>query len=316
MRFNKRMLPHDTASRPLDCLIVGAGPAGLTAAVYLARYRRSLAVVDSGGSRAAMIPESRNLPGHVHGLSGEELLRLLRAQAALHGAVVRSGTVLRLERVSAGFAAWLDGGERLLARTVLLATGIHDRQPEPAVDNWDAAVRLGSIRLCPICDGFEVIDRRLALIASGASRVEHALFLTTYSADVTLFCHDPSSPLTADEQSRLRAAGVAWVEAPVARIAMDSDLRPVLHLERGDTHTFDALYPMLGEVAHAQLALDLGVQCGSDGRLIADARQMTSVAGLYAAGDVVDSLNQISVACGQAAIAATAIHNQLRSEAA
>ena len=316
MRFNERMLSHDTASRPLDCLIIGAGPAGLTAAIYLARYRRSLAVIDSGGSRAALIPLSRNLPGYAQGISGDELLRLLRAQAALYGAVVRSGTVSMLQRATEGFVAGLDGGERLLARTVLLATGIGDHQPEPVVENWEAAVRHGSIRLCPICDGFEVIDRKVALIASAANRLEHALFLTTDPADITLFCHSPALPLTAHEQSQLQAAGIDWVDAPIASIKIGADMRPVLRLERGDLYTFDALYPMLGETAHSQLAVGLDAQCAEDGRLIVDAKQMTSVPGLYAAGDVVNNLNQISVACGQAAIAATDIHNHLRNHAA
>lgn len=315
MRFNERMPQPDPVPQLFDCLIVGAGPAGLTAAVYLARYRRSLVLVDSGGSRAALIPLSRNLPGYAQGLSGEELLRRLRAQAALYGAVVHSGTVAELRQERGGFAARLDDGERLRARTVLLATGVSDCRPEPTVDNWDAAVRHGSIRLCPICDGFEVVDQRVALIAPAANRVEHALFLTTYTASVTLFCHNPSLPLAGHEQSQLAAAGIAWETAAIAAIDIGADLRPVVRLANGEVRPFDALYPMLGETAHSALAVDLGARCAEDGRLVVDDEQMTSVPGLYAAGDVVDNLNQISVAYGQAAIAATGIHNRLRKHA-
>ena len=297
-----------------DCLIVGGGPGGLTAAVYLARYRRRIVVIDNGGSRAALIPLSRNLPGCAQGLAGEEFLRCLRAQAAQYQVQMRAGTVLNLQREAEGFAAQLDSGHSLRARAVLLATGITDNRPDPPIENWDAAVKHGSIRLCPICDGFEVIDQKVALIASTTSRVEHALFLATYTPRLTLFCHNAALPLSEHERTQLAAAGVAWVDEPITGIEIDVAMKPVIHL-RDSNYRFDTLYPMLGETPHSRLALDLGAQCAEDGRLIVDDKQATSVTGLYAAGDVVHNLNQISVACAQAAVAATDIHNHLRHHA-
>ena len=112
----------------LDCLIIGGGPAGLTAAIYLARYRRQALVVDAGESRAALIPESHNYPGF-QGIAGPALLERLRAQARRYGAELRRGTVSALARDGDVFTAVADG-ERLRARTVILATGLVDKKPD------------------------------------------------------------------------------------------------------------------------------------------------------------------------------------------
>src|SRR3954463_8175980 len=110
----------------VDALIGGAGPAGLTAALYLARFRRSLALVDSGNSRASYIPRTRNYPGFPDGISGNELLERLRMQARRYGAEPRSGLITALAHQDGGFRAQLDG-ESIDARCVLLATGIVDK---------------------------------------------------------------------------------------------------------------------------------------------------------------------------------------------
>jgi thioredoxin reductase (NADPH) len=143
----------------LDCLIIGGGPAGLTAAIYLARYRRTALLVDSGASRAALIPASHNYPGF-KGIAGPDLLTRLREQALLYGAALESGHVTSLRQDSSdGFRVRWDGKD-VCARTVLLATGLVDAHLP--IDGLDAAVWSGAIRYCPICDGFEAIDRRIA----------------------------------------------------------------------------------------------------------------------------------------------------------
>lgn len=299
---------------PIDCLIIGAGPAGLTAAIYLARYRRQVVLVDSGASRAALIPRSRNLPGFPHGIGGEELLRRLRLQVAQYAVPVRDDKVLALQQHDGGFSAALASGETLAARSVLLATGVADNQPEPGLANWDLAVKHGCLRLCPICDGFEVIDRAVAVIATAANRVEHALFLQAYTRQLTLFCFNAKLPLTADERLQLTDAGIAFIDEPLAGFAFTADMKPLLRLASGREYGYDAVYPMLGEKARSELATSLGAQCDTAGELLVDARQCTSIPGLYAAGDVVNTLNQISVAYGQAAVAATDIHNHLRKQ--
>lgn len=300
-----------------DCLIVGGGPAGLTAGVYLARFRRDVLVIDAGEPRAALIPTSRNCPGFPDGIRGRDLLRAMRAHAQRFGVPVFDGTVTRVaidetSRETRFLAAWRpqDGGaeRRAAARTVLLATGVVDI--EPRLVRLERAIREGYVRHCPICDGYEVIGRRIGVIGFGSGGVEEALFVRTYSADVTLLTLGEPMGLDDDSRRRLEAAGVGIVEEPIVEIEIDEGKISCLQTASGE-HRFDTLYSALGAKVRSELALSLGAAHDETGALIVDDRQRTSVEGLWAAGDVSSSLNQISVAVGQAAIAATAIHRSL-----
>ncbi|MBY0430811.1 MAG: NAD(P)/FAD-dependent oxidoreductase, partial [Rhodospirillales bacterium] len=187
----------------LDCLIIGGGPAGLTAAIYLARYRRTFVVVDAGFSRADLIPTSHNHAGFPDGIRGGELLTRMRAQAGKYGAVIRRGTVTRLERNVETFTAGYDEG-LLAARTVLLATGVTDL--EPLLPNLPEAIRTGFVRHCPICDGWEVMDRNVAVIGFGKSGLGEAMFLRTWTRQVTLLTLGQPMALEADDRQCLDAA--------------------------------------------------------------------------------------------------------------
>ena len=292
----------------MDCLVIGAGPGGLTAAVYLARYRRDFLVVDAGASRAGWIPVSHNLPAFPDGIPGPELLARMRAAAERHGARVEAGEVRRLERAGDGFAADL-GGRTVTARRVLLATGVDDVQPE--LPDLGDAVRRGLVRVCPICDAYEARDRKVAIIGYGKCRVREALLLRTYTTDLTLLTLGRELELTGEERAELREAGVRLVEEPVSAIAAEGDQVAAWRMRSGAEHRFDVLYTALGLRARSGLATALGAGHDSDGALVVDEHQRTSVPGLYAAGDVVRGLGQVSVATGQAAIAATAINNSL-----
>jgi thioredoxin reductase (NADPH) len=296
--------------RKVDCLVVGAGPAGLTAALYLARFRRSIAVVDSDQSRARYIPRTRNYPGFPDGISGPELIERLRAQAERYGAKVETGLVDSLSRDGDAFVAGIGEGH-IRARRVLLATGIVDNKPE--MRDFKEAVKRGCIRLCPICDGFEVTDTAVAVYGPARSAVGHALFIRTFVREATVLVPRGDDPMSNDERSALDRCGVHVVDSPVAEIYMTEDHRAGVRTADGKSLVFDTLYPSLGCRPRVEVAAELGARTNEDGNLIVDAHQQTSVPGLYAAGDAVAALHQISVATGQAAIAATAMHNALRS---
>lgn len=287
----------------LDCLIIGGGPAGLTAAIYLARYRRRLTVVDAGKSRAALIPESHNYPGF-QGIAGPALLERLRDQARRYGAELRHGTVTALRRDADGFIADV-GGETLRARTVLMATGLVDKKPE--TEGLADGIVHGAIRFCPICDGYEAMDRRIGVLGPFETAAHKALFMRTYSRDVRLFATDRIG--AAGLSGELAAAGVT-VAGIAARVDPSAEGVSVT-VEDGKTHVLDVLYPVLGCVVRSDLAAALGAECSPVGTLSVDDHQRTSVDGLFGAGDVVADLHQLSVATGHAAIAATAIHNRL-----
>jgi thioredoxin reductase (NADPH) len=294
---------------PIDALIIGAGPAGLTAAIYLARFRRRIAVVDGGQSRASWIPRTRNYPGFPEGISGEELLQRLREQAGRYGASVTPALVERLERGEDGTFTAHGAGEPIAARTVLLATGVVDKEPE--MPRLKEAVQAGCIRLCPICDGHEVIDRKVAVYGNIDDTLPHAVFMRTFSRDVTLLV-PPGCPAPGEAaREKAELAGLRVLPQNVVGIEVDDKPHAVVTLSDGTVHAFDTIYPALGSRVRSELAQALGARCTEAGDVHVDAHQQTSVPGLYAAGDVVAALNQLSVAVGHAAIAATAMHNAL-----
>jgi thioredoxin reductase (NADPH) len=296
----------------LDCLIVGAGPAGLTAAIYLARFHLRLRVVDAGSSRAALIPCTRNHAGFPEGISGAELIERMKEQAQKYGAAIENGRVTRLDRIDGGFAAeW--GSGQATARTVLLATGVKNRRPPMDESLHDEALARGLIRYCPICDGYEVTDRKVGVIGSGAHGVAEAVFLRGYTEDVTLIAPDSAHGVAAEDRARLEDLGIRTVDGPCHAVAA-LDEAIVVETPHGH-HTFDSVYPALGSDVHSELAGQIGAALVDEtGCVIVDAHQRTSVPGAYAAGDVVLGLDQISHAMGEGGVAATTIRNDLAKE--
>jgi thioredoxin reductase (NADPH) len=297
-------------SEMLDCLVIGGGPAGLTASIYLGRFRRRVTVIDKGWSRAEWITLSHNLPGFPNGIAGPALLEAMRAQARLYGASLQTGVVDALRRRDDGrFTARLDGVE-LSASTVLLATGVIENKPP--VPHLADAVKRGLIRTCPICDGYEAIGKRVAVLGTGEHAAAEALFLRTYSQGITLLLPAYGADALSDETQRsLQSAAVLVTHVSVGAVSLDDDGVVALEVEDGQIHRFDLVYSAFGTTSQSQLANELQARTDPSGRLFVNEHQQTSVEGLYAAGDVVRGLNQISVANGEAAIAATAIHNAL-----
>lgn len=289
-----------------DCVVIGAGPAGMTAALYLNRFHRNVTVLDAGNSRARWIPQSHNCPGFPGGVSGDELLALLRTQAVDYGTTVTHATASQLERVDGGFRVTDTRGKQYLGRTVLLATGIEDvLPPKPWVEE---AIDCGALRLCAICDGFEASDDDLAVYGPLHSAFEHAKFMRTYSARVTLVQSDQAQ-VDAELRQRAEDYGITLMTKP-SDLWFDGKCCCFVN-ESGERRDFDTIYPVLGSRSQATLAIALGASVDEDDELVVNPEQMTSVDGLYAIGDVVSAINQISVAAGHAAVAATTIHNRL-----
>jgi thioredoxin reductase (NADPH) len=293
----------------LDCLVIGGGPAGLTAAIYLARFHLSLKVVDAGKSRANLIPCTRNHAGFPDGISGRELVERMAEQARKYGASIAAGRATRLDRTEQGFCVeWGEGA--VTARTVLLATGVTNRRPPMDEELHDEALARGLIRYCPICDGYEVTDKKVGVIGSDAHGIAEAVFLRSYTADVTLIAPDRALAVGAADQARLRRLGIAMVDGPCEAVATHEDCIVVDTAE--GHHTFDTVYPALGSDTHTELAEQVGADLSAEtGCILVDSHQRTSVPGLYAAGDVVLGLDQIGHAMGEGGVAATTIRNDL-----
>lgn len=292
----------------LDCLIIGAGPAGLTAAIYLARFHLAVRLVDAGHSRAALIPRTRNHAGYPGGISGRDLLQRMRDQAAEFGAHVEPAVVEKLERGEGHFTAGA-GAQSWQARTVLLATGVVNNRPPIAPELHDLALARGLLRYCPICDGYEITDQRVAVIGSGSHGTREVEFLRMYSGSIAFIAPDGPHELSPAERATLRALDVTVIDGPCDPLRIDGD--EICVNTPAGLGRYDTVYPALGSVIRSELALSLGAGSAGDGCLVVDAHQRTSIPGLYAAGDVARGLDQISHAMGEAGVAATTIRNDL-----
>jgi len=288
-----------------DAVIVGAGPAGLIAAIYLARFRRRCLVIEDGLSRARWIPTSHNIPGFIAGIGGTEFLAKLKAQALQFGARIQQAHVSSLSDHDGIFRIETTAGT-LCSRFVLLATGVRDHVPD-IVGASDAIAR-GMLRVCPICDAFEAVDKRIAVIGEGPLGEREAEFLSHYSSQVTLLDVGTAEiPKRAPGISR----GFERIRIGLRDLRIQRDR--VTLSSAGGNRDFDVLYLALGCSPQHELARSIGAACDEHGALTVNAHQETSVRRFYAAGDVLRGLNQVVVAGAESAIAATDIHNKLRA---
>jgi len=294
--------------RPLDCLIIGAGPAGLTAAIYLVRFHLRVLVVGNGMSRAAMIPRTHNHAGYPEGISGPDLLARMRRQAEIYGADFENTEVIRLEQADGVFSV-VSNDAAWRAQAVLLATGVTNNRPRIGSEDHDRAVARGLLRYCPICDGYEVTDKRIGVIGTGKRGLAEARFLRTYSSDITLISPDGPHRLSRNQRRELDDLGIRWVDGEYRPLRISGNA--IYAASRNDELEFDTIYPALGSVINSGLAVTLGAKSNREGCLKVDKHQRTSLLGLYSAGDVTLGLDQISHAMGQAGVAATTIRNDL-----
>ncbi|MBB3589335.1 MULTISPECIES: NAD(P)/FAD-dependent oxidoreductase [unclassified Sphingomonas] len=292
-----------------DALIIGGGPAGLTAAIYLARCHRRVIVVDEGNSRAKWIPRSHNHAGFPDGIAGDDLLQRMREQAERYGATIVTARIDAVAQNANDFDA-RGVGITLSTRSILIATGVENRRPSiDAAAHRDALDR-GLLRYCPICDGYEATGQAIGVIGADTHGVAEALFLRTFSDRITLVANEDFE-LDASDRGALEGAGIAFAPSALEQIDFSGE-HVTLRLADATEMQFDTIYPALGSDSNNALAKQLGVELSDDRCIVVDTKQRTSISGVYAAGDIVMALDQISVAMGHAAIAATALHNDLR----
>jgi thioredoxin reductase len=287
---------------PHDVAIVGGGPAGLSAALVLGRARRRVLLIDSRRPSGFASGEMGGLLG-VEQLTPHELRTRARRQLALRRTVeLRDDVVLGASPGPGGFGLALASGESVRARRVLLAHGLRYRPPqlsgvEPL---WGH-----SVLHCTFCDGWEVRDRPLAALGSGPAGARLALLVRSWSADV-LLCSDGPARLTGRERAALAAAGVAVREDPIRRLSGRHDRLERIHFASGPPERRSALFvpPVLERQG---LADALGCAPDNAGMIATDADGRTSVAGVYAAGDVTTAVRSAAIAIGSGSRAAKAI---------
>src|SRR3954447_3060955 len=295
-------MAHDA---PWDCIIVGAGPAGLNAALVLGRARRRVLVLDNGAPRNYATHEMHGVLGH-DGLNPAELRGRGRAELAQYGVDVVAAEVHDAEV--------LDGGVRLtsadsaeVTRTVLLATGMLDDVPDVPgfADVWGT-----SAHTCPYCDGFEHRDERLAALAAGARGEHLAVLLLQWSDDVVLLTNGPHD-LTVDQLARVQALSIPITETPVVALENDGARLRRVRLLDGESLDRDALFFYIGWQLRTDLARTLGCELRDDDSIAVNASQATTVDRIYAAGNCTDPRALVPAAAGSAVTAAVAINARL-----
>lgn len=294
-----------------DVAIIGAGPAGLTAAIYLSRFRRNFHLIDNQNSRAALIPTLHNYPGFPEGINGKDLLNNLRQQAEKYGTEISVDTAKKIERNDEENIFKVSGlTNTYLARAVLLYTGVMDIVPD--IPQVAKIIQQGLMRQCPVCDGYEVINKKIGVIGYSGEGFKETCFIRNFTADLTLFVLDPDN-LDDNKKKILSQEKIKVITDSVVDIKVIANQWMEVHLANGEYYQFDSLYSALGADIRTDLAIDLDAKHNKKNCLIVDDHQRTNIPLVYAAGDNVAGLSQICVATGQAAIAATDIHNSLLS---
>ncbi len=304
-----------------DVVVVGAGAAGLSAALVLGRARRRVVVVDAGTPRNA---PAAHLQGFLSrdGMAPKDLLAAGRAEIGRYGVWLVDGEVTEIAGeapdvdsaipeattgIEAAFSVRLPDGSVLPARRILLATGLRDELPEiPGVrQRWGR-----DVLHCPYCHGWEVRDQQLGVLGTHPAAVEHALLVRQWSADVVFFTH--THDLTAADRTRLDAVGVRVVDGRLDRLVVAADRLAGVQLADGDLVRCAAVFirPHLAPRPDGLLA---GLGCAVDeaGFAVVDATGRTSVAGVWAAGNVADPRAQVITAAGAGSAAAIAINADL-----
>lgn len=166
------------------------------------------------------------------------------------------------------------------------------------------------MRLCPICDAYEVINKRVAVVGPVDDAMKKALFLRTFSDRITVLATDDATAVDPNGRKKLTNAGIDLETCASGSIRAAGDQASV-GLADGKTLAFDTIYPAMGCTMRSALATNLGAECDELGNLIVDTHQRTAISGLYAIGDIVNEINQLAVAFGHAAVAASDVHNYL-----
>jgi thioredoxin reductase len=293
-----------------DCIIVGAGPAGLSAALMLGRCRRRVVVCEAGEPRNARSTGLHNYPTR-DGVPPLEFLRLAREEVRNYPTVeFRTAEVTDARRGSGGFTVVCADGAELNARRLLLATGVVDELPE--IEGLQPLYGT-SVHHCPYCDGWEWRDEPLAVYGKGEEGSAMALGLTVWSDDLVL-CTDGPSGLTRKMREQLDRFGIGVREDRIARLEGQRGWLSRIIFEEGEPLPRRALFVCSGQHQRSGLAQKLGCRFTSKGAVNTGSCEATDVPGLYVAGDASKEAQFVVVAASEGAEAGMAINKSLLKE--
>jgi thioredoxin reductase (NADPH) len=297
----------------VDIAIVGGGPAGLSAAVAAGRMNRSVLCFEAGTPRTAHAPRYFNYLGFPQGITGRELLRLGREQAARWGGHVHDTEVLSIERLDEGRQDQVrfrvqTSADVTLARGVILATGIVDRQP-----SCGSLYGRRGVHYCVVCDGYETRGQRVAVIGHDRSAFELLEALRDFTPDLHLLLDGRPLQLDEDQQRLLTVWGVLVHHASLRGYQCSNE--GVWFRLDADERFFPHVFVALGPRPNTVLAVAIGCRLDTRGFIATDAGQATSVPFVYAAGDCDGGHKQVTQAMAEGQLAAIELARALRRAA-
>jgi thioredoxin reductase len=305
-----------------DCIVIGAGPAGLSAALFLARYRRRVLTFHHNSPRNLYSHGVHGFLGH-HGIMPEELLTRGRDEVTKHGGLIVEGCVTKVEkigdehfRVSTGDEkdAVEVGKQSFEARRILLATGLRDLTPDcPGFPDFYGV----TVHHCPDCDGYEASDKRVAVLSRGRAAIGFTLGLLTWTDKLWLMTNGDEGDITKEHRAKLDHFNISITNRRVIKLEGDAETKQIkrVRFEDGEPLECDALFFNLGTEMSGDLHETLGCRLDEECGLIwVDDEQQTSVSGVYAAGDITPHSQLAVVAAAEGAMAAIQIHKSLIPE--
>ncbi|GAA4473411.1 NAD(P)/FAD-dependent oxidoreductase [Enteractinococcus fodinae] len=298
-----------TNSQPVrDVIIIGGGAAGLNAALVLARARRSVTVVDARQPRNAPSAAAHGMLGN-EGINPLELLDRGRAEAQSYGAEILTATVDAARPDGQGYLVRLHDGRELQAAQLVVATGVRDVLP----DIEGLSARWGKdVIHCPYCHGWEIRDQTIGIIATSATSAYQAMLFQQWSQNITLFSN--GYEFEAEALDTLAALNIPVIDTPVAAVEITDDAVTGLRLTDGRTFSLQVVGVSSGKRVNLDGLEALGLETydNPEGTFLrADDTGHTNVAGVWAAGNVMDPEIQISECASQGARVAVTINNEL-----
>lgn len=292
-----------------EVVVVGGGPAGLSAALYATRLGHETAVVDRGGGRAAMMVDTHNVIGVTEDVSGNEFLQTAREQVAEYGATFRRDLVTEAEKLDDGRIRLSGNDGTYVAERVVVATGFSDVRPDPPLPRTGRG-----LHYCLHCDAYMFVDESVYVMGTGDSAAYVAMIMLNFTDEVDLLLRGAEPEWSDETDELLRAHPVDVVDEEITGMTKGDDgWLESFEFEDGTVREYRGGFPMYGSDYNNGLAAQLGCEINDDGTVEVDDHGRTSVEGVVAVGDLTPGHNQIPVAMGEGAKAGIGIHYDLRT---
>ncbi|WP_200894733.1 NAD(P)/FAD-dependent oxidoreductase [Bacillus alveayuensis] len=292
-----------------DCIIIGGGIAGLQAAIQLGRYQHDVLVIDSHSGRSTICRQYHNILGWPDGVSGNTLRTLGKQQAEQYGVMFVNDEVINIHKHHP-FRLETKTEHVYFAHHLIFSTGVVDRIPE---DLKEIIPCLGkSIYICPDCDGYEVLNKKVFIIGSGKSGATLAITLKYWTNDITYINHE-RIPLDEELQNSLQQNFIRYIPKKIKRVLAKKGQFKGIELTDGETHFANHAFIAFGNnKVQSELAKNLGVSLNGNNHIIVNPRTKESnVQNVFAAGDVVAHSEQVAIAMGDGSQAAIWVHKRI-----